>query len=739
MKKLLPIFIFLILLSGKILAQQQLLLKQLKQTKPDSTRLRILNDLGMLYKNRHHDNNLADLDTAKSWFLKALPLSSLAPDSAKFGRSHLLINLGEIAFNQHNIAECKSYFEQSIAYSQRKHELANEAEGWERLGNTLSFTQKNCSGYFTKAIGLYQKVNRTDRVIYNYFLYALDKGYSGQMDSAIKIAVQVIEKYKNTRLPNLEMLYYVASAMNRTNGNLDKALYYSLGGVHRMVLMKDTTKGGTLYGELAEVYQDIGDIDNSIYYYKKTIVIREKKNPKQKFIFEIGRAVVKMLIKQKKAAEGLKFITDLEHKHPPDSEFDAGLVAQVKAYCYEALGLSAMAEKNYQIMMKGLGDDNNSDIGQIAREDIALFYINQKNTEKAAYYLKSLKKEEDAMRSKELELLFFKIDSINGNLYAAIDHFQRYKVINDSIFNFSKTKQLQQLQVEFETEKKNKDIAIYKNDITVQQNKIQQANYMRNVTLAGVVVLALFLALLYNGYRFKQRKNEDLNQLVGEKDELLVEKDSLLVEKQWLLKEIHHRVKNNLAIVMGLLNRQSAYIDNEVALAAIQNSQNRMRSIALIHQKLYQSENLDLIAMPDYIDELIGHLKDSFDLGTRIIFEKQLEDLSLDVSQAVPLGLIINETVTNSIKYAYPGQTPGIIRIKLIKGDRGENILEIKDYGPGLKKGFDPEKMDSMGMNLMRGLSKQLGGALEMSDDNGVLIVIRFKTEVFIATSSAMA
>jgi two-component sensor histidine kinase len=387
-------------------------------------------------------------------------------------------------------------------------------------------------------------------------------------------------------------------------------------------------------------------------------------------------------------------------------------------------------------MISGLGRDS-SEIGTLAHLSIAKFYVNKRDPEKAAYYLGNLTSIND-LTSRNIELLRFRIDSINHKFISAIDHFQRYKTINDSILATSKTKEIQQLQIEYQTEQKDKDIKLLKSDSLVQRGKVHQANYMRNVTLAGIIVLFLFLAFLYNGYRFKQRKNEALNLLVMEKDVLLVEKDGLLVEKQWLLKEIHHRVKNNLAIVMGLLNRQSAYIDNEVALAAIQNSQNRMRSIALIHQKLYQSECLDLIQMPEYIDELVGHLKDSFDLGNRIIFDRQIAELSLDVSQAVPLGLIINEAITNAIKYGYPDDAAGYIQVLLSQSD-GENMLEIKDNGLGLKKGFDPEKTASLGMSLMKGLSKQLGGVFEMIADHGVLVRVIFKTEVFVGSSTTIS
>lgn len=726
-------------MSPKLHAQEELI-RQLKQAKADTSRLQILSNLGMLYKDRRHGQDQADLDTAKTWFVKALSLSRLVPDNSKYSKIHLFMSLGEVALGLHDIPGCKKYFMQSINEAHLKNEIELEAEGWERLGYILSYPEKNCSGYFLKAIALYEKIHKGDKVVFNHYLYALDKGYSGHVDSALTYAVQTINKYKNTKYANLEMLYYVAARSHRIYGNLDKALYYALGGVRRMELLKDTSNGGTLYGELADVYQGIGDIENSIYYYKKTIICREKKNRPKKFLFVIGQSVVKLLIHQKRAVEALKFINDLERKHHPDSELERGMIAQAKAYCYAGMGQKGLAEEQYHLMMKGLGADE-SEYGKTARFDIAHFYIDQKQPKLAAFYLKKYENKPDynALQSKEFQFLSFQIDSLNGNLSTAIKHFQRYKLINDSLLSSAKTKQIQLLQVAFDTEKKNNDIKLLKSESLVQKAKVQQANNVRNLTLAGIILLLMFLGILYNGYRFKQRKNESLNLLVLEKDGLLIDKDKLLLEKQWLLKEIHHRVKNNLAIVMGLLNRQSAYIDNDAALAAIQNSQNRMRSIALIHQKLYQSENLDLISMPGYIDDLIVHLKESFDLGTRIIFEKEVDELSLDVSQAVPLGLIINEAITNAIKYAYPDQAAGVIHIRLLKDQENKNVFQIKDSGPGLKKDFDAQKIDSMGMNLMKGLSKQLGGSFEMKDDHGVLITIKFKTEEFVATSITAA
>jgi two-component sensor histidine kinase len=121
-----------------------------------------------------------------------------------------------------------------------------------------------------------------------------------------------------------------------------------------------------------------------------------------------------------------------------------------------------------------------------------------------------------------------------------------------------------------------------------------------------------------------------------------------LTEKEWLLKEIHHRVKNNLQVVMSLLDSQADFLQDKVALSAIQESQHRVQAMALIHQKLYQSESLARIPMRSYIEEVVAYLNDSYSRYQPIGFDLSVDDIELDVTLAVPLGLIINEAITNA-------------------------------------------------------------------------------------------
>ncbi|MFC0512766.1 sensor histidine kinase [Mucilaginibacter angelicae] len=252
----------------------------------------------------------------------------------------------------------------------------------------------------------------------------------------------------------------------------------------------------------------------------------------------------------------------------------------------------------------------------------------------------------------------------------------------------------------------------------------------------GIAALIIILALVYIAYRQKQYSNQQLQlkqKEINEQNQILqhltADKDRLVDEKDWLLKEVHHRVKNNLQIVMSLLNTQSAFLKNNAALAAIRESQNRVQAIALIHQKLYSSSNVAYIDIAVYISELVNYLADSYDAHDRgIRFEQQIEPVKMDVAQAIPVGLMLNEAITNAITYAFPHRH-GYINISLGTLDDNNMMLTIADDGIGLPQGFDIKEASSLGMEMMKALSKQLGGNFTMENNDGVVITLIFRAE----------
>jgi two-component sensor histidine kinase len=188
---------------------------------------------------------------------------------------------------------------------------------------------------------------------------------------------------------------------------------------------------------------------------------------------------------------------------------------------------------------------------------------------------------------------------------------------------------------------------------------------------------------------------------------------------------------------MSLLNSQSAYIDNEPARNAIHDSQHRVHAMSLIHQKLYGSENLSSVSLPVYIRELGTYLAESFDLGQRIHLVYDIAPLEMDVSQAVPLGLILNEAITNAIKYAFPDRRTGTISISLLNIGANEYLLSVADNGIGIRAGSIAIK-GSLGMSLMQGLTENLNGSFSIEDSNGTTIQIAFRPERNISQEPAL-
>lgn len=291
---------------------------------------------------------------------------------------------------------------------------------------------------------------------------------------------------------------------------------------------------------------------------------------------------------------------------------------------------------------------------------------------------------------------------------------------------------------------------LFKVSIIIAQDKLEKINLQWNITLSGIGFTIVFAVLLYFTCRSIQQSNlnlqtkqEKINQqkdellaLVNEKENLLAEKadlvkrqQNLIAEKEWLLKEVQHRVKNNLQIVMSLLYTQAAYLQNTDAIKALKNSQNRVQAISIIHQKLYSETNVATIVMTDYVSDLVRHLCACYDCNHRKIRLKEvIEPLNLDISQAVPMGLILNEAITNAIKYAF-GTDGGdiLIDVHILGGDTVK--LTVADNGKGLPENFDLTEDSSLGMEMMKTLSKQLGGSFDISEDQGVIVTVLFKIE----------
>ena len=252
--------------------------------------------------------------------------------------------------------------------------------------------------------------------------------------------------------------------------------------------------------------------------------------------------------------------------------------------------------------------------------------------------------------------------------------------------------------------------------IEEQATIIEQKNRIQWLGTGLIGLLLIFLSSLF--YYFRR------NKIISKA--LLVKSN----ENELLLKEIHHRVKNNLQTVSSLLSLQSESISDKGAYDAVQESKNRVASMALIHQKLYQGENLAAIEMRDYFETIGKAIIDSFgEKAENVSLKVEMNNVELDVDTAVPIGLIANELITNSMKYAFPNKRKGEILISLLQEENGLLKLKIADNGAGTDNDSIVKKDKGFGTLLIQLLTTQLGGKLEKSNSAGTSTVIQFSTQ----------
>jgi len=228
-----------------------------------------------------------------------------------------------------------------------------------------------------------------------------------------------------------------------------------------------------------------------------------------------------------------------------------------------------------------------------------------------------------------------------------------------------------------------------------------------------------------------KKANTKLQQEIREKIKAEYSVSRSLKEKEVLLQEIHHRVKNNMQIISSLLNLQTCQIKDKEISGMFQICQNRIKSMALIHQKLYQSEDFSSIDFSDYIRSLTERIYSIYEGDAENIdFKMNLNKIHLNINQAVPLGLITNELVSNSLKHAFSKKS-GTPQVTIVfeTDDKGSVTLMVSDNGVGLPSGFDLEKANSLGLKLVQNLVLQLNGSLEVDGSQGACFKVSFRLE----------
>lgn len=293
------------------------------------------------------------------------------------------------------------------------------------------------------------------------------------------------------------------------------------------------------------------------------------------------------------------------------------------------------------------------------------------------------------------------IDELKGNYKEALQAHKEHLVLKDSIFSEDVKVRVANLETKREAELKEKQISI--NNLVVAQKRNQSIMY-----LAGLGILGLSVVGVYN--RFKhQKKTAEMSHLA-------------LRQKEMLMKEIHHRVKNNLQVISSLLNMQIVNITDPLARDAMTESTNRLKAILLLHQQLYKDEQVGTIECAQFATDLFNQITAVFKReNQQIVLQNNIPPTVLDIDTAVSLGLILNELITNSYKYAFANEN-GSILLDITKTGANYTLTYI-DSGPGLPAGLEVRALKSLGMKILNSLSRQLGGSMSYDKENKAFII----------------
>ena len=492
-------------------------------------------------------------------------------------------------------------------------------------------------------------------------------------------------------------------------GELEKAQEVLFKSIALYEDLDDDSGLGSAYRTLGVKYRVTGDFEKSIAATNQAIPLLEKTENYSALAIAQFNLIVGYgeLGEFEKAYEAAEYCLEIVRTKVPEEIF-----VPVRAYSYR--GDVYIKAKDYDNALKDYLTAWNLCIEHIGEErcatyrtEIGKIYLLQEKYELALdHLLAGVKSYEDkgqigfVQPYLDLAETYRKLgDFENALLYREKAYANSEKRLEDKISSVES-----EMAIKYETEKKDEALAS-------QAALIEQKNKTQLLFIVIASLLFLFLlSLLYFFY-----KNKKATKIIRVKN----------AEKELLLKEIHHRVKNNLEMVKSLIALQSAQIEDPATKDAMIASQNRVQSMGIIHQKLYQGENLGSIEMKDYFINLSEGVLDSFNASDKVKIECAMDNLELDVDTAVPIGLIVNELLTNALKYAFPEQEQGIIKLSLEKESDHNLKLEIRDNGVGKTRGIVPIGT-GFGSQLVKLLTQQLNGKMRERIDKGTHIEFDF-------------
>ncbi|WP_286853354.1 histidine kinase dimerization/phosphoacceptor domain -containing protein [Xanthomarina sp.] len=539
-----------------------------------------------------------------------------------------------------------------------------------------------------------------------------------ELDSATTYFNKAVNGYKAiNNKKGQATTYFKIAWVHKRRGNIEQALKLDLEALKLMEVIQDNTGIAGAYSRISEDLNKQGRHNEALEYALKTIEISKKNKLNTELVYAYTSAgdTHMYLGSYQKAYNYFNDALLLAYQQNV-STYDLINFRNNKANALKRMGKHQEAKIEYETALakaKEIEYENAKYVITANLGEINLLLGNYNDALK--YQLLTVNLQESNGDVSNLTENYEHVSTIYeklGNYPKALEYQKKARVMRDSTAAIESDKVMSNLLTKYETEKKEETIKVQKAKISQQQKT--QILYITIAALLTFSLIGMFSSM--RNIRKKRKKLQVLNLELETKNK----------QNELLLKEIHHRVKNNLELVKSLISLQSAQLEDSATKDAMIASQNRVQSMGIIHQKLYQGENLGSIEMKDYFINLSEGILDTFNSEDQIKIECAMEQLELDVDTAVPIGLIVNELLTNALKYAFPENQKGNIQISLLKDKPDTLTLKVVDNGIGKTQGIAP-KGTGFGSQLIKLLTKQLNGEMKEESHNGTSVLFHFK------------
>ena len=685
--------------------------------------LRIIQQLslGAIYINNRSDNA-----AARPQYEAALALS----EKLNFVRG-IVESCRNLAYIHQSLGEYKT----SIGYNRRTIILIEDGgalldkkyfrEQLVRTYSEMAMTYNFAADYPNgernayKSIELAQKYNTNS----GFGCFALCTIFSNQKnyDEAKKYGLKALQAFEVANLTNsLARTNTALSLIATAQDQPQEALAYNLKAYEL------NKKINRVYGmrlslyNISNNYFDLEDYEKATYYLNQSVKVMDIKDAKTRF--ETNALLLRIHTKSKNYGEAfrcgelaLKFA--LESKQPQ-------LVRSAYSRLYYS-HITAQDSAGALIYLEKLNDLKDSLYSaEISKNSLELSkkYDTERKEQELAFLAQENKLNQEKL-AKEILLAI----ALRGENSLKQDKLRQELLLRNAL---TRENQLQDEQIEQAEELQvslQRQNTLERDKLTEQQqlnralareNDLKQTNLTQEANISRLLMAGLALLLAFAGVFFMLfRKQQTDNKIIQQQSE----------DQQVLMREIHHRVKNNLQVISSMLRLQGRNIKDEQALAALNNSEARLQAIAMVHEKLYQSDNLSQVKLKDYLHDLLAIIQTQ--QNTTGAVEVQIDDqtnLATNLDTAVHVGLIINELVTNSYKYAFSKQPLGKLWLTL-QHEHQNHVIILKDNGPGLTEGQFTASSKTLGMRLVNILTKQLNGNINYCHNGGAEFTLRFK------------